>query len=150
MVETEALPTTEKVEEVPKMMEIEEVQSVKLQDLESKPKLTLENMLNWLQNDVQPLTDEELEQLAITKEDFLEAIKHMQPSAKREGFITVPDVTWDDIGSLQDIRSALKLVILAPVKHPEKLKKLGLTSQSGVLLCGPPGDVFSFLLFLTS
>lgn len=59
--------------------------------------------------------------------------------AKREGFITVPDVTWDDIGSLRNIREELQLAVLAPVKFPEKLKALGLTAPSGVLLCGPPG-----------
>lgn len=101
--------------------------------------LTLDNMIKWLQNDVQPMTEEELERLAITRDDFLDAVKHVQPSAKREGFITVPDVTWEDIGSLQDIRNELKLAILAPVKFPEKLLKLGLQSPSGVLLCGPPG-----------
>lgn len=106
---------------------------------EVKLQLTLDNMIKWLQNDVQPMTDEELEKLSITRADFLDAVKHVQPSAKREGFITVPDVTWDDIGSLQDIRSELKLAILAPVKFPEKLEKLGLHSPSGVLLCGPPG-----------
>lgn len=104
-----------------------------------KLQLTLDNMIKWLQNDVQPMTDAELETLAITRDDFLDAIKHVQPSAKREGFITVPGVTWEDIGSLQDIRSELKLAILAPVKFPEKLLKLGLQSPSGVLLCGPPG-----------
>lgn len=106
---------------------------------EVKLQLTLDNMIKWLQNDVQPMTDEELETLAITRCDFLDAVKHVQPSAKREGFITVPDVTWEDIGSLQDIRNELKLAILAPVKFPEKLAKLGLQSPSGVLLCGPPG-----------
>ncbi|KAL1397955.1 hypothetical protein pipiens_009347 [Culex pipiens pipiens] len=63
----------------------------------------------------------------------------VQPSAKREGFITVPDVTWNDIGSLGDIREELKLAILAPVKFPHRLKMLGLSAPSGVLLCGPPG-----------
>lgn len=104
-----------------------------------KLQLTLDNMIKWLQDDVQPMTDDELETLAITRCDFLDAVKHVQPSAKREGFITVPDVTWEDIGSLQDIRNELKLAILAPVKFPEKLAKLGLQSPSGVLLCGPPG-----------
>lgn len=106
---------------------------------EMKLQVTLDNMIKWLQNDVQPMTDEEMEKLAITRDDFLDAVKHVQPSSKREGFITVPDVTWDDIGSLQDIRNELKLAILAPVKFPLKLEKLGLTSPSGVLLCGPPG-----------
>lgn len=123
-------------------METEE--SIKLIDViqkqpELKLQLTLDNMIKWLQNDVQPMTDEELKKLSITREDFLDAVKHVQPSAKREGFITVPDVTWEDIGSLQDIRNELKLAILAPVKFPDKLLKLGLQSPSGVLLCGPPG-----------
>lgn len=106
---------------------------------EKKLQLTLNNMIKWLASDIQPMTDQELEKLSITREDFLDAVKHVQPSAKREGFITVPDVTWDDIGSLQDIRNELKLAILAPVKFPEKMLKLGLQSPSGVLLCGPPG-----------
>jgi ribosome biogenesis ATPase len=72
-------------------------------------------------------------------DDFVEALKYVQPSAKREGFITIPDVTWKDIGSLQDIRDELKLAVLAPVRFPDKLEKLGLTNPSGVLLCGPPG-----------
>ncbi|CAD7083601.1 unnamed protein product [Hermetia illucens] len=62
-----------------------------------------------------------------------------KPRTKREGFITVPDVSWDDIGSLRNIREELQLAVLAPVKFPEKLKALGLTAPSGVLLCGPPG-----------
>lgn len=104
-----------------------------------KFQLTLDHKIKWLENDVQPMTDDELEKLKIERQDFIEALKHVQPSAKREGFITVPDVTWDDIGSLQDIRNELKLAILAPVKFPRKLARLGLQSPSGVLLCGPPG-----------
>lgn len=103
------------------------------------PEFTLDHMIKWLQNDVQPISDEDLEKLAISRDDFLDALKHVQPSAKREGFITVPDVTWDNIGSLKDIRSELQLAVLAPVKFPEKLSRLGLESPSGVLLCGPPG-----------
>lgn len=44
--------------------------------------------------------------------DFQEALKAVQPSAKREGFATVPDVKWEDIGSLQDIRHELEMAIL--------------------------------------
>ena len=101
--------------------------------------LSLENMMQWLNYNNVPLNPAELEGLSIQRGDFLDALKYVQPSAKREGFITVPDVTWDDIGSLQDIRDELKLAILAPVKFPERLKLLGLQSQTGVLLCGPPG-----------
>jgi SpoVK/Ycf46/Vps4 family AAA+-type ATPase len=101
--------------------------------------LTLESMMQWLTNDVAVLTEDELKTLYITMDDFVEALKHVQPSAKREGFITIPDVTWKDIGSLQEIRDELKLAVLAPVRFPDKMERLGLTSASGVLLCGPPG-----------
>uniref|UniRef100_A0A2M4AHW5 Putative nuclear aaa atpase vcp subfamily protein n=1 Tax=Anopheles triannulatus TaxID=58253 RepID=A0A2M4AHW5_9DIPT len=101
--------------------------------------LTLDKMLDLLLNQQNALPVTELDGLHIQRDDFLESLKTVQPSAKREGFITVPDVTWNDIGSLGDIREELKLAILAPVKYPQRLKLLGLTSPSGVLLCGPPG-----------
>ncbi|XP_053955722.1 nuclear valosin-containing protein-like isoform X1 [Anastrepha ludens] len=101
------------------------------------PEPSLIELLNWLDN---PPTDlSYATEFCITLEDFLEAVKVVQPSSKREGFITVPDVTWADIGSLQGIREELQLAVLAPVKFPEKLITLGLTAPSGILLCGPPG-----------
>nr|KAG5696960.1 hypothetical protein BaRGS_008422 [Batillaria attramentaria] len=60
-----------------------------------------------------PLTEEEIEALTITPDDFMEALKKVQPSAKREGFATVPDVTWDDVGALGDVREVLNTAILA-------------------------------------
>lgn len=104
-----------------------------------KQQMGLDVMFKWLSNTEPLVTDDELKGLYITMDDFNGAIKVVQPSAKREGFITVPDVTWDDIGSLQDIRQELNLAILAPVKFPIRLKMLGLQAPSGVLLCGPPG-----------
>lgn len=104
-----------------------------------KKQMGLDVMFKWLSNTEQLVSDEELRGLYITMDDFNSAIKLVQPSAKREGFITVPDVTWDDIGSLHDIRQELNLAILAPVKFPNRLRLLGLQAPSGVLLCGPPG-----------
>lgn len=101
--------------------------------------LPLNDMLRWLSDHESMFTNEDLHCLCITMNDFTDAIKLVQPSAKREGFITVPDVTWDDIGSMRDIREELQLAVLAPVKYPQKLLSLGLNSPSGVLLCGPPG-----------
>ena len=68
-----------------------------------------------------------------------EAIKHVQPSAKREGFATVPNTTWADIGALREIREELSMAILAPVRYPEQFDSLGLSSPPGILLAGPPG-----------
>ncbi|XP_043499520.1 nuclear valosin-containing protein-like isoform X1 [Polistes fuscatus] len=98
----------------------------------------LSNLLTWLQNEP-PLSAEKLSKLCIEERDFEVALRVVQPSAKREGFVTVPDVTWNDIGSLQDIRQELQMAILAPVRHAEQFEALGLNSATGVLLCGPPG-----------
>ncbi|CAG0886001.1 unnamed protein product [Darwinula stevensoni] len=89
--------------------------------------------------DLSPLTMEQLSNLEVNVEDFLLALKLVQPSAKREGFATVPDVTWDDIGALSDIREDLKMSIMAPVRYPSQFKAMGLNRPAGILLCGPPG-----------
>ena len=57
-----------------------------------------------------------LADMFITRADFSSALKLVQPSAKREGFATVPDVTWDDIGALSDVREELSISILAPIR----------------------------------
>ncbi|KAK2580628.1 hypothetical protein KPH14_007738 [Odynerus spinipes] len=98
----------------------------------------LSSLLTWLRNEP-PLSSERLANLCIEESDFEVALRVVQPSAKREGFATVPDVTWNDIGSLQDIRQELQMAIVAPVRHAEQFTALGLTSATGVLLCGPPG-----------
>jgi ribosome biogenesis ATPase len=88
---------------------------------------------------ITPFTTEQMEPLSITMYDFLQAVPHVQPSSKREGFATVPDVSWDNIGALQCIREELSLSVLEPIMHPEKFKALGLPLPAGVLLYGPPG-----------
>jgi ribosome biogenesis ATPase len=88
---------------------------------------------------VNPLTTEEMEFLHITMQDFLEAIPHVQPSSKREGFATVPDVSWDEIGALSSVREELTLSVLEPIRNPEKFKALGIPLPAGVMLYGPPG-----------
>ncbi|KAL3797574.1 hypothetical protein ACHAWO_012588 [Cyclotella atomus] len=86
-----------------------------------------------------PLTPEQLAPLYITMDDFLSAIPNVQPSSKREGFATVPDVAWSDIGALSNIREELTLSVLEPIAHPERFEALGLPLPAGVLLYGPPG-----------
>nr|XP_018903234.1 PREDICTED: nuclear valosin-containing protein-like [Bemisia tabaci] len=99
---------------------------------------SIESLLEWLR-DKTPLSEAELSELFVEFADFEKALKTVQPSSKREGFATVPDVTWNDVGSLNDIRQELQMAILAPVQHSELFTRLGLTAPTGVLLCGPPG-----------
>ena len=88
---------------------------------------------------ITPLTPEQLQPLYVNMSDFLLAIPNVQPSSKREGFATVPDVSWHDIGALANIREELTLSVLEPISHPERFEALGLPLPAGVLLYGPPG-----------
>mmetsp|Transcript_16793 Transcript_16793/g.38484 ORF Transcript_16793/g.38484 Transcript_16793/m.38484 type:complete len:840 (+) Transcript_16793:291-2810(+) len=88
---------------------------------------------------VTPLSAEEMESLHITMQDFLDAIPKVQPSSKREGFATVPGVSWDDIGALGSVREELTLSVLEPIRNPEKFQALGIPLPAGVMLYGPPG-----------
>ncbi|KAJ7650595.1 P-loop containing nucleoside triphosphate hydrolase protein [Roridomyces roridus] len=86
-----------------------------------------------------PLTPEQLAPLLITSEDFMLALKQVQPSAQREGFATVPDVTWADIGALHETRDALQMAIVLPLRRPALFRGVGISAPCGVLLWGPPG-----------
>ena len=86
-----------------------------------------------------PLTEEQLEPIQITYSDFLAALPTIQPSSKREGFATIPNVTWADVGALHGTRDELHMSIVEPIKRPELFKKVGIDAPSGVLLWGPPG-----------
>lgn len=86
-----------------------------------------------------PLTPEQLEPLKVEMIDFETALPKVQPSSKREGFATVPLVTWDDVGALGAAREELTLAITEPIRRPERFREMGLTVPAGVLLFGPPG-----------
>eukprot|EP00276_Gloeochaete_wittrockiana_P005799 CAMPEP_0184662832 /NCGR_PEP_ID=MMETSP0308-20130426/45141_1 /TAXON_ID=38269 /ORGANISM="Gloeochaete witrockiana, Strain SAG 46.84" /LENGTH=771 /DNA_ID=CAMNT_0027105117 /DNA_START=76 /DNA_END=2391 /DNA_ORIENTATION=+ len=107
--------------------------------LENKDEPSRSLVSDRLRAQVTPLTAEQLEPLSITMIDFERAVTKVQPSAKREGFATIPDVSWEDVGALDDIRNELVLTICEPIRFPERFAALGLTVPAGVLLYGPPG-----------
>ncbi|XP_029790789.1 nuclear valosin-containing protein-like isoform X2 [Suricata suricatta] len=98
----------------------------------------LQRLLALLRNQ-DLLSEEELQGLCIEMNDFTVALSSVQPSAKREGFVTVPNVTWADIGALEGVREELTMAILAPVRNPDQFRALGLVTPAGILLAGPPG-----------
>ncbi len=71
--------------------------------------------------------------------DFDDALKTIQPAAKREGFASVPDVTWNDIGALDHVRQTIDLGVLARINNPDEAIAFNLENPTGVVLCGPPG-----------
>ena len=94
---------------------------------------------SFLVHHPQPLADTILTSLSLRPSDFSTALLTTQPSSKREGFATVPDVTWSDIGALHSTRDELHMAIVQPIRRPELFKKVGITAPGGVLLWGPPG-----------
>ena len=82
---------------------------------------------------------EVLESLQVTRDDFQDAHKRVQPSALREIMVQVPQVKWDDVGGVEPARRALQEGIEMPLNAPEAFKRLGIRPARGFLLFGPPG-----------
>jgi len=94
--------------------------------------------------DVIDLEDEEidaavLDSLAVTQEHFNFALGNSNPSALRETAVEVPNVTWDDVGGLEQVKLELQETVQYPVEHPELFEKYGMQPSKGVLFYGPPG-----------
>ncbi|MEM5804737.1 MAG: CDC48 family AAA ATPase [Candidatus Aenigmatarchaeota archaeon] len=87
----------------------------------------------------EPIPKEILEKLQVKAEDFDYAMKMVQPSAMREVLVEIPKVKWDDVGGLEEVKSALREAIEWPLKHGDSFKRLGITPPRGILLFGPPG-----------
>ena len=97
------------------------------------------SIVHFLRAHPDPLTEAQLAPLCITFADFTQALQEVQPSSKREGFATVPDVTWADIGALHATREELHMAIVQPIRRPELFGAVGIVAACGVLLWGPPG-----------
>ncbi|KAK2724309.1 transitional endoplasmic reticulum ATPase-like [Artemia franciscana] len=82
---------------------------------------------------------EVLDSLAVTMENFRHAMGKSTPSALRETVVEVPNVTWNDIGGLENVKKELQELVQYPVEHPEKFLKFGMSPSKGVLFYGPPG-----------
>jgi transitional endoplasmic reticulum ATPase len=87
----------------------------------------------------EPIPKEFLEKLKIGQDDFVEALKTVRPSAMREVLVEVPNITWEDVGGLADVKQELKEAVEWPLKFPEAFTTLGVKPPQGILLYGPPG-----------
>lgn len=89
--------------------------------------------------DARTVPQDVLDELCVTREDFLAALKRVQPSAMREVMVQMPNVGWDDIGGVDDAIEKLQEGIELPLKNPEAFQRLGIRAAKGFLLYGPPG-----------
>ena len=82
---------------------------------------------------------EVLESIEVLESDLKAALKGIEPSALREVFVEVPDVTWEDVGGLEDTKERLRETIQWPLEYPEVFEELDMAAAKGVMLYGPPG-----------
>ncbi len=80
-----------------------------------------------------------LDKLKITHNDFIEALKVVRPSAMREVLVETPNIEWEDVGGLEEIKQELKEAVEWPMKYPDAFKRMGIRPPKGLLLYGPPG-----------
>lgn len=85
------------------------------------------------------IPSEILEKLVIKQEDFTEALKVVRPSAMREVLVETPNVKWENVGGLDEVRQELREAVEWPLKYPETFKRMGIQPARGILLYGPPG-----------
>ena len=85
------------------------------------------------------ISSEILQKIEISNDDFREALKEVRPSALREVQVQIPDVNWDDVGGLDELKDELREAVEWPVKHKEAYDYVDVEAPKGVLLHGPPG-----------
>ncbi|MFQ5801214.1 MAG: AAA family ATPase, partial [Candidatus Hydrothermarchaeales archaeon] len=99
----------------------------------------LRRVLPMINLEEEAIPPEILERLEVTRKDFLDALKTVEPSALREVFVEIPDISWEDVGGLSEIKEALRETVEWPIKYPKVFEEMGIKPPKGVLFYGPPG-----------
>lgn len=100
---------------------------------------SLRRILPDIDLDQDKISNEILQRIEITGDDFKEALKEVRPSALREVYVHVPNVSWDDVGGLEELKQELKEAVEWPLKHKEAYEFVDVQPPKGILLHGPPG-----------
>ncbi|NLT38069.1 MAG: CDC48 family AAA ATPase [Methanomassiliicoccus sp.] len=100
---------------------------------------SLRQILPELDLELESIPMEILNKLTVSREDFVAALREMQPSSLREVFVETPNVKWDEIGGLQDAKRELQEAVEWPLKYAAVFEHMSATPPKGVLLYGPPG-----------
>ena len=100
---------------------------------------SLRRIMPEIDLDQEKISQEILQKIQITNEDFRDALKEVRPSALREVLIQTPNVTWDDVGGLESLKEELREAIEWPIKHKDAFDYVGVDTPKGILLHGPTG-----------
>jgi len=140
-IHTRGMPLTKEVK-------LEEIASVTHgfvgADLEALTKEAAMNVLRKILPEMKMESDEQispemLSKLIVKKDDFMDALKIVRPSAMREVLVETPNVDWKSVGGLDEVKGELKEAVEWPMKYPESFKRMGIRPSRGILLYGPPG-----------
>ena len=99
----------------------------------------IRDKMHLIDVDAEKIEPEVLDQLEITNDHFRHALGNTNPSALRENVVEVPNVSWADIGGLEEVKKELYETVQYPVEHADKFEKFGMQPSKGVLFYGPPG-----------
>ncbi|MBI5223032.1 CDC48 family AAA ATPase [Candidatus Micrarchaeota archaeon] len=99
----------------------------------------LRRLLPQLNIEDAPLSQEILEKIRVSKDDFFNAMHEIQPSALREVYVERPTIQWSQIGGMDEVKRQVQEAVELPLKRPDVFDKFGIRSIKGILLYGPPG-----------
>lgn len=99
----------------------------------------LRRILPEIDYDEEKISSEILEKIQIISDDFRDALKEVSPSALREVQVQVPNVSWDDVGGLDELKEELKEAVEWPIKYKDAYDYVDVEAPKGILLHGPPG-----------
>jgi transitional endoplasmic reticulum ATPase len=112
-------------------------------DLESLAKeaaiRALRRILPEINLEAQSIPGDILNKIIVKMADFQDALKEVEPSAMREVLVEIPDISWDQVGGLEDVKEELREAVEWPLKYPDLFAQLNATPPKGLLLYGPPG-----------
>jgi transitional endoplasmic reticulum ATPase len=100
---------------------------------------TLRRVLPGLKLEEKAIPPDVLAKLTVDRADVEEGLRQVQPSALREIVIELPNVRWEDVGGLDEVKALLGERVELPLKRPESFTRIGIKPPKGVLLYGPPG-----------
>ena len=100
---------------------------------------SLRRILPDIDLDIEQIPMDVLMRITVTRDDFIAALREMQPSSLREVFVESPNIRWDEVGGLTDAKRELQEAVEWPLKYGKVFEELGAVPPKGVLLYGPPG-----------
>lgn len=101
--------------------------------------ITFRRIMPQVEFETDRIPYELLLQLEVTMDDFVEALKEIEPSAMREVLTDIPDINWSDIGGLEEAKQVLEETVQWPLKYPAVFQQAHTNPPKGILLTGPPG-----------